>query len=240
MIMSLQRPFPFLYTLSIPLLVNLGYYNRITWTEGLKQRKCVSSYYEAWITVIKRQWGPGGGGNKLSSFLTWWRGRELRSLYPVLRALTCHGAQTLPPHQNLVTSWASEWVLVTQSCPTLCDPMDCSPSDSAHGILQARILEWVAIFFSRGSPGENPQPRDWILVPHIAGRFFTVWATREAQLFPKVTSNPITLEPKASWYGSRCGVCVGVYGRWSRRWRLMKHWWWNWWDIQFIATHHHI
>ena len=42
-------------------------------------------------------------------------------------------------------------VLVAQSCPTLCDPMDCSPPGSVHGILQARILEWVAIPFSRGS-----------------------------------------------------------------------------------------
>ena len=43
-------------------------------------------------------------------------------------------------------------VLVPQLCPTLCDPMDCSPSSSSvHGILQARILEWVAIHFSRGS-----------------------------------------------------------------------------------------
>ena len=49
-------------------------------------------------------------------------------------------------------------VLVTQSCPTLCDPTDSSPPDSpVHGILQARILEWVVISFSRGSS----QPRDW-------------------------------------------------------------------------------
>ena len=48
-------------------------------------------------------------------------------------------------------------VLVTQSSPTLCDPMDCSPTGSSvYGILQARILEWVAIPFSRGSS----QPRD--------------------------------------------------------------------------------
>ena len=41
---------------------------------------------------------------------------------------------------------------VIQSCPTLCDPMDCSPPGSSiHGIFQARILEWVAISFSRGS-----------------------------------------------------------------------------------------
>ena len=48
--------------------------------------------------------------------------------------------------------WVTYCVLVAQSCPTLCDPMDCSPpGSSVHGILQARILEWVAISFSRGS-----------------------------------------------------------------------------------------
>ena len=47
-------------------------------------------------------------------------------------------------------------VLVTQSCPTVCDPMDCSPpNSSAHGILQARILEWIAILFSRGFPAQG-------------------------------------------------------------------------------------
>ena len=57
-------------------------------------------------------------------------------------------------------------------------PMDCSPpSSSAHGILQVRILEWVAISFSRRSS----QPRDWTRIPHTAGGFFTVWTTREAQ-----------------------------------------------------------
>ena len=46
---------------------------------------------------------------------------------------------------------------VAESCPTLCDPMDCSlPGSSVQGILQERILEWVAIFFSRGSS----QPRN--------------------------------------------------------------------------------
>ena len=65
-------------------------------------------------------------------------------------------------------------VKVTQLCPTLCDPMD----STVHGILQARILEWVAFFpFSRGSS----QPRDQTQVSCIMGRFFTSWATREAQ-----------------------------------------------------------
>ena len=63
-------------------------------------------------------------------------------------------------------------VKVAQSCPTLCGPMDYT----VHGILQARILEWVAFPFSRGSP----QPRDWTQVSHIVGGFFTSWAAREA------------------------------------------------------------
>ena len=55
---------------------------------------------------------------------------------------------------------------VVQSCPTLCDPMDCSPpGSSVHGILQVRILEWVTISFSRGSS----QPRDQNQVSCIAG-----------------------------------------------------------------------
>ena len=67
---------------------------------------------------------------------------------------------------------------VAQSCPTLCDPMDCSPPcSSVHRISQARILEWVAISFSRGFS----RPKDWTRVSGIAGRRFTVWATRESQ-----------------------------------------------------------
>ena len=58
-------------------------------------------------------------------------------------------------------------------CPTFCNPMDCSPpGSSVHGIFQARILEWVAISFSRS--------RDLTQASHIAGRYFTFWATREA------------------------------------------------------------
>ena len=65
---------------------------------------------------------------------------------------------------------------VAQSSPTLCDPMDCSlPGSSVCGIFQARVLEWVAISFSRRSS----QPRDQTQVSFIAGRRFTIWATRE-------------------------------------------------------------
>ena len=68
-------------------------------------------------------------------------------------------------------------VKATQSCPTLCDPMDCSPSGSSiHGILQARILEWNAIPFSRGSS----LLRDRTQLSCTVGRFFTIWANRKA------------------------------------------------------------
>ena len=67
---------------------------------------------------------------------------------------------------------------VAQSWPTLCDPTDYSlPGSTIHGIFQARILEWVAISFSKRSSW----PRDWTRVSCIIGRRFTVWATREVQ-----------------------------------------------------------
>ena len=79
----------------------------------------------------------------------------------------------------MVSEWVSE---VAQSCPTLCDLMDCSlPGSSLHGILQARVLEWVAISFSRGSS----RPRDQTRVSSIPGRCFNLWATREAQKYKK-------------------------------------------------------
>ena len=74
----------------------------------------------------------------------------------------------------LKESWWRRWdvkVKVTQSCPTLCSPMDYT----VDGILQARILEWVAFSFSRGSS----QPRDRTQVSNFAGGFFTSWATRK-------------------------------------------------------------
>ena len=84
-------------------------------------------------------------------------------------------ADSLPfePLRKPIWSWW-KW----KSHPTLYDLMDCSlPGSSVHGILQARILELVAIPFSKGSS----QPRDWTQVFHIAGRFSTVLRHREAQ-----------------------------------------------------------
>ena len=67
-------------------------------------------------------------------------------------------------------------VIVIQLCPTLWDPMDRNlPGSSVHRILQAKILRWVAVSFSRGSS----RPRDQSQVSYIAGGLFTNWATRE-------------------------------------------------------------
>ena len=77
--------------------------------------------------------------------------------------------QRQPP---LYPSEVSKCVLVAQLCPTYIDPMDFSPLGSpVHEIFQARILEWVAIFFSRGSS----QPREQTQVSHLACRLFTIW-----------------------------------------------------------------
>ena len=76
--------------------------------------------------------------------------------------------------------------LAAHSHPTLCGPVDCSPpGSSVHGILQARIAEWVAMTFSRGSPW----PRNWTGVFYIAGRLFTVWATGEVNFVSSYLSH---------------------------------------------------
>ena len=77
-----------------------------------------------------------------------------------------------------VTPWTLNEVLegrevkVTKLCPILCDPMD----HTGYGILQTRVLEWVAFPFFRASS----QPRDWTQVSHITGGFFTSWATKRS------------------------------------------------------------
>ena len=122
----------------------------------------------------------------------------------------------------LVTQWTRAKddkvkmkVKVTQSCLTFCDPLDCT----VHGILQARILEWVTSPFSRGSS----QSRDRTQVSCFAGGFFTSWATKEAQKL-----------------SSRCliNVCWIVEGRKSSRrfahtsfvssFDKLRRWQWAW------------
>ena len=72
-------------------------------------------------------------------------------------------------HTAIRRQWQCAGGLVTKPCLTLCDPVDCSPpGSSVHGISQARVLEWAAISFSRGSS----QPRNQTRI-RVAGRFFT-------------------------------------------------------------------
>ena len=98
--------------------------------------------------------------------------------FPSPKIITYHH-QKLKGTKNFVCQMIQESESeVAQSCPILCDPMDCSlPVSSFRGIFQARILEWVAISFSRRSSW----PRDWTRVSCIIGRCFTVWATRVMQ-----------------------------------------------------------
>ena len=105
-------------------------------------------------------------------FCVWNRSSWLLNAIQVSHVLSCISCWIL----SITAAAAAAKSL--QLCPTLCDPMDCSlRGSSIHGIFQARVLEWVAISFSRGSY----QPRDWTWVSRIVGRRFTVWATREVQ-----------------------------------------------------------
>ena len=118
----------------------------------------------------------------------------------------------------------SENVLVAQSCLTLCDPMDYSPpGSSVHGILQARILEWVAISFSRGSS----QPRDQTGISCIVDSFFTIWTTGEAF--------KITIMRKI-WFPYE----ISTSREWKREHFLFeKSYYWNWVGLcrAFLGTH---
>ena len=92
------------------------------------------------------------------------------------------GKGSLPGTTRAELATSSHFLLelVTQSCLTLCDPMDCSPpGSSVHGILQARILEWVAISSSRGSSQPSrDRTCNCYLNPTLVGRFFTTFYLR--------------------------------------------------------------
>ena len=104
---------------------------------------------------------------------------------------------------------------IAQSCPTLCDLMDCSPpGSSVRGILQAQVLEWVGIPFSRGSSW----PRNGTWVSCIVGRVFTGWATREAQMATcfacgkrhasELLSQSVPLSPSLLLCSQVCSLCL--------------------------------
>ena len=99
-----------------------------------------------------------------------------------------------------------------QRYPTLCDPMDCSlPGSSVHEILQARILKWVAISFSKGSS----RLKDWSQVSCVAGSLFTDWATRED---PSLWGAAFKMMPPGvhalAWFPPICWVQVRPITSW--------------------------
>ena len=115
--------------------------------------------------------------------------------YQPFKKIIRHSLPNHPHHHICIEKYLNIYsllwkvkVLVAQSWPPLCDPMDFSPpGSSVHGILQARVLEWVAIPFPRGSSW--PRDRTQVSCPEV--RFSTLWATREAHslLWPFLNLN---------------------------------------------------
>ena len=106
---------------------------------------------------------------------------------------------------------ARAWV--TRSCPILCDSMDCSPPGfSLCGILQAGTLEWVAILFPRGSSW----PRDQTRVSCIAGRLFTILATREFCLYVCVHISLFLLMRS---------ILIVIFSFWCQTLKIPVIWW---------------
>ena len=155
--------------------------------------------------------------------------------------------------QNIVYQLrVSVKLLLAQSCPTLCSPS----ASSVHGILQARILEWVAMTFSRGSF----QPRNRTQVSCIASRFFTIWATRDnsiwkrSELSIKRSGTRIHFEHSVNLTTIPCSPLLYLGALWLHRVQEMDRWsltretsWWPggamslrdasslWWRVY---THH--
>ena len=104
-----------------------------------------------------------------SVWLHWVKKKVLKKWWFLICSIKTYDAFC---YKGVPTQGKWKKVKVTQSCLSLCDPMDYT----VHGILQAWILEWVAFHFSRGSS----QPRDWTQASRIASGFFTSWTAREA------------------------------------------------------------
>ena len=131
--------------------LGIAFMTRIKWFESVKPLFFISHILEGWIASQKRY-------------------IQVLTPVPVNVALFGNRADVIKDNE------------VAQLSPTRSDPMDYSlPGSSIHGIFQARVLEWVAISFSRGSSW----PRDPTRVSHIVDRRFTVWATREVRVSPK-------------------------------------------------------
>ena len=128
--------------------------------------------------------------------------------------------QNIPRIRVCVCVCVCVYVLVTQSCLTFCNPMDCSPlGSSVHGILQARILEWVD--FSKGSSWS----RDWTWVSCIAGVRFTVWTRIQVLL---TSSTDILIQAIANFHHYLFNSllthlpCSSVFSQYSSHSNILK------------------
>ena len=183
-------------------------FSSFPWCFKFKPSEHLADRTKTWNTCRNSNWQPLWAGE--NSWVTWsQRGRVRRKWEPLLLQLTLkmnwnvhqimdrnHSNRERKIIPNNLTSIPVVGCLyscflliafilkgrseVAQSCLTLWDPMDCNQQGSSvYGIFQARVLEWVAISFSRGSSW----PRNGTQVSCIAGRRFTVWATRKALIF---------------------------------------------------------
>ena len=151
-----------------------------------KEGQIISDWGSIWLDLESREWSWWAMKEGISGHLGtrehhWLRVRLLEVCGSLMGKRKEYCAYRDERHGEGRESWKDIWgqiiydiVKVAQPCPTLCDPMDYT----VHGVLQARILEWVAFPFSRGSS----QPRDQTQVSHTAGRFLTNWAIRKVQI----------------------------------------------------------
>ena len=155
--------------------VVISFSNRSSWPRDQTQVSCFTGEF---FTVLAKV-SPLDGNN--------WK-QLISKIYKQLMQLNTRKTNKKQQQKTSTKKWAEDLkrnfykediakVLAIQSCPSLCNPMDCSlPDSSVHGIIQASMLKLFAILFFHGSS----RPRNWTCISCIAGRFFAIWATREA------------------------------------------------------------
>ena len=162
-----QLHFHYFYVVVLPESVTVAIFRVAKWEFTMLISYCI---------LVTNRISSGPGSKSISSYFIQVKVKQLLSNFSGFPE-GCKGRREEAIYKQI--RWGQQEIIadnqmkVAQSHPTLCNPMDCS----AHGLLQVRILEWVAFPLFRGSP----QPRDQIQVSRVAGGFFTSWATREAQ-----------------------------------------------------------
>ena len=180
--------------------VAISFSNAWKWKVKVKSLSRVQLLATPWTAAYQAPLSMGfskqeyWSGLPFPSLLVPWAGNDPGLLHWELRVfatLDCEGSPTPTVSWKSFTSCVHAKSL--QSCPTLCNPMDCSlPGSSVHGIFQAIVLEWIVISFSRGSS----HPRDWTCISYfscIASGFFTTNTTWETLLPPKKQFFPLGL-----------------------------------------------